>query len=396
MISSFIPPPPNKQEEFPPIEIPINVGGSGRYMYNLNCGDQTVSVIDGATDTVISTITLTSSKAFASLFYRSLDQSVWVLGLNYFDRIDANEASGTFNTIVESGATIIDIAGGASYLTWPLDVITSLSLNFRWVPVKYINNSTEAQKDYLWSFNSSIVGQVTGGHHFGLNSRLHPKSKLIELTRNQAINTRFGKVLDRSKNINVNSPYTLTGVYHPSDLDDSAAASYAFGNFRLCTTSGAVYLIYTAYSYSAIVFLPAVGFGAGVYFQEYCPNAGRVFWASKVTYVRTSSFNIGKGTYTSVGINDRAAYKATNEDATEDMMYNPYNGKLYVQGKRHSTLTTGVNKVHVYDPTAVLASMYLSSITVGEMASTLRHGNYSLNAFCMNRTRYWEAPEVIY
>lgn len=395
MIGSFVPTIPNKQVEFPPIEIPINVGGSGRYMYNLNCGDQTVSVIDGASDTVISTITLTPSKAFASLFYRSLDQSVWVIGLNYFDRIDANETSGTFNTIVESGATLIDNAGSTSYLTWPLDVFTCQGTTYRWIPVKYINNGPEALKDQLviTSFNR---GQVTHGHHWGLNTRLHPKSKLLESSKNQAISTRFMKILDRSKNVSVNSQYTFVNRNHPSDLDDSSVASYAFGNFRLCTTNGAVYIISTEYDFPPIVFPAVIGLASSLYFLEYTPNAGRVFWGTKTIFPRISCFSIGKGTYSSVGILDRAAYKATNEDATDDIMYNPYNGKLYVQGKRHSTLTTGVNKLHVYDPTAALASMYLSSITVGEMASTLRHGNYACNSLAMNRTRYWEAPEVIY
>lgn len=404
MIPSFGIPIPNLKEDFPSSEIPIDPGGNYRYGYRLNATDQTVSVIDfgdaNGYGAVITTITLSSSKSFKSLFYRSLDRSVWVIGNNYYDRIDADPLSGTFNTIVQSGATVLGVhPENVSYITWPFDIVTCAAGSFRWLPMDLINESSNSQKLWNWrSRDGGVKGLITLGHDPGRNSILHPRSRIVESSHDSGITIRFAKVLDRSKKLDFNSQYILSPIYHASDLSQSLVASYMFGNFTLTNTGGAIFLQHNDYSYSP---LPSSidGIGTninsnGPYFCEYDPVAKRIIWGSKYSvptgYI-TAVQDIGYRTVTNVGALNRTAYKASGEDVTDDIIYCPYNGLTYVNGGSYSGATTA-NKVHVYDLRLSLGSMYINSISVGLAGDT----HVTLNHFCMNGTRYREAPNVFY
>lgn len=397
----------NTNRELPIIDIPIDIGGTGRYIYVLNSLDQTVSILDtDASDAVIATLTLTASKNFCFLFYRSVDHAVYVLGTSYYNKIDADDNSGTLNTIVASGTCSETSPGNSSYVTWPFDILANgaggPSGTDRWYPFfNLIADNTYNRNYYNYYERNKSLGQLTFGHSPGRNVRLHPRSKLLENSYNNGpISIRFARMLHWSKDVQTDGPFTLVENYAPADLSITMVASYVFGNFIMCNTNGAVYLQSTKYNLSPLLPTGNIsgGISGGLNFLEYAANAGKVFWGWKnaLGSPRMTVHTVGPGTYTTIGTIDRTAYKDTNETCTQDIMYNPHSGRIYVQGMGSSS-TTGVAKIHVYDPTqAVLASMYLRSITVGEQMSTLRVGNTSLNSMCMNRTRYWEAPDVTY
>lgn len=377
--------------------LPKNVGGSCQYLYCLNGVSQTVSVIDCATDTVTATITLTAAKTFSALFYRPVDMSVYVLGVSYFDRIDADPASGTFNTIVQSGATQIASPTKHCYIAWPIDALAGAGAP-RWVRVQDLNASAESLK-YQWvSSDGQYANLPIFGHGTSDNARLHPLSALIEVTSTGGtIGPMFYKVYANTiKQDGVfDGNFRLERVGIPTDLGQTMKATYKFRNFNVLITNNSIYAVHSQYELSNLLYTVSTGLGSNsLYFLEYDP-VNKILMVGFGTSVSGGSnikaINVGNKIFTDAGTMTRTV--ATNENCTGDILFNPYNNKVYVQGKSHGGNPVGVDKIHVFDLASSLVSS--GSITVGNMGAPERSGNYALNALCMNGQRYWESNDAI-
>lgn len=374
-------------------------GGDYRYGWCINYGDQTVSIWDCSTDTVTATVTLSAGKSFSCGFYRSIDKSIWVMGSSYFDRIDLDPSSGTFCTKVESGATQFSSYNNTTYLPYPFDAIGPSNFNGGpdFTPIKYINNSTWGTRQEWVDNASRFQGAPRMGHNNYTNLQLFPLNKMIALCGG-ANQVQFFDILSYHRNVRQFRKYVFQrSSILPTDLAQSQCAGYVFGNFIPMMSIGSLYIM-SKYSFSPLLTGTVTGSGQGstVVFFEYCPNAKKLFVANKSGDTTIGVFSLGNKVVTSLGSFNRTAYKATGEDSTDNMMYNPVYKKLYVQAHRQAATAGTTNLIHVYDPTkSVLADMYLSSITVGAMEGTGRSGNYSLNGSGFNGNIYRESNHTI-
>lgn len=393
---------PSKVKNTSNVQLPFLFGGSGRYMYWLVCNNyitaspttQSVAVMDtGADDAIITTITLTAGKNFSSLFYRAVDQTVYVLGVGWIDIIDANPDSGTFNTILSSNSFSMGAvtAPVSMYLPWPLDFLTTGGSQ------SSIVNGSSLPRWYSTDYNTySALWPRFSGHSNWPNSVYYHESQLI-WTNNHLVRVNF----DSSNNYTF-YPYSFemhSGGGAFNDLNGQIGPPIRFGNFQILSTSGNAYLVPIENVSNPIITEPFPTIGAANRpIQEYCPNApGKLFFTAGISNNIISVINFTPGTFaiTDGGDIDRTSYKDTNENGACALIYNPYSGRLYCQANNNANVS-GVSLVHVYDPTqALLSNMYVRTVTVGEFKSDLRASVSTYwNTVCMNRTRIYEYKDV--
>lgn len=410
MISGFSPVPVNTRREIPLGPIPEFYGGDERYLYVPNWFDQTVSVIDTDTDTVTATVTLTAAKNFASIFYRAINKSVYLFGDSYFNRIDADPDSGTFNTMVEEGASSVNLTGtGVTYLPYPLDIICNSGASVRWHKFINHNNATAAGNDYvIFDRNSGIsvggnsnFGPLTFGHSIGI-ARLAPKAGLMFFRSEQSYKYR---VLCSSKDFDTNGQFSFVQEPWQMDLDRVGVVGngYIFDNMVIPGSSGSTYSQRRGIHASPLGRSLVNGSGGVTPFgAEYCPINGKGAPSGLYCFfgesVLVSVFQVGFNTYTDLGDLNRTSYKASGETKTSQILYNHRNKRLYVRGQAFSQSPTVCNLIHSYDMTQpTVADMETSrvSITVGNLVSTQKLGNNATNNMCFNQTKYYEANGVI-
>lgn len=379
--------------------LPFNYGGNGRYIYVLNSNNYTtaspttqyVKVMDtGASDAVIATITLTASKRFASIHYRSVDQCVYVLGLNWYDKIDADPASGTFNTILTSSAitngSMAYIIG--SYLPYPFDFFTSGGTHMA-VPggAEFpLYNSTHSGYDFSGETSNAIR---LGGHSNASNIIYYHISQVIQSNKIQI------KVTNQQSTTMPNVTYSFQADPQSGWYNDLQAQNFPvirFRDFIPVSTDGVAYALMTDAIGSPLIFPFFNMTVSNRTYHTYCPNAhDKLFFTSQITdnKIQVVEIDSVNKRYNSLGTIDRAAYKDTNESGANQMLYSPYSGRLYVMANNNSNLT-GVSLIHIYDPTQSVASMYVRSISVGELKSEYRVSVFAQNTMCMNRTPIYE------
>jgi hypothetical protein len=158
----------------------INYGGDGRYMYVLCPKSRTVSVYDtindvgtisGVARTSYTSIALTLANSYHSIVYRSVALQVWAFSTADVKIIDANPASGTFNTVIETitttnfnSVTAVTYASendtfyhyASSYNAVARVLVTAPSIIYR----QSIPQSTNS--GYFPRINSIITGHVGG------------------------------------------------------------------------------------------------------------------------------------------------------------------------------------------------------------------------------------------
>lgn len=397
-----------KLRNVPRTEIPARgykfPGGTYQYGFCLNSNDQTVTIWDCSTDTVDSTVTLTASKGFSSAFYRSIDKSIYVLGNSWFDRIDFDPDSGTFGTVVESAASIVGSVAAQNYLPYPIDGFipgrANTGLDFIFIPASLIRDYSphvylrEREKKYP-TFNSNAPRI---GHQNILSARYHPSYNMIEVENtffDILTNTNKYRSDNKFKLIANDIANTASGGYGANILGQASVFHYLFRNFLLLPTSTSCYVVGRR---STSMYSQTLTHGCGSsgrFIWEYDPASRRVMMQGKLA-TQGSVFELGHGTVTDLGDLSRSAYKGTNEDGTDDMAYNPVYKKVYVQGRQHgSSGGGGVDKVHIYDLSQSLGSMYQSSMTVGDNSGTARASAYAVNMIGFNGNRYWETDHGI-
>lgn len=362
------------------IKFPIGVDGadSFRYLWVLNYTDQTVSCIDQSSNTVIATITLTAAKALRSIFYRPVSKSVYVVTTNWFDRIDADPSSGTFNTVVGSGALTSNAnMPSCSYIPF-LDTIGYVSL---------LNAG-------MLEFDSSH--NILGANTTNANVLFRKNFPYVKIGRNYSVEPPMPGAI--SPMHFTDNGYMLSHGQNVSDIykmDELGGNKYTFKDFSIregVARLGYANIIgdYTTGHRSTAFYIidletKAVVFSFGVSASDrvshkYCAKDQKIFCYQRINTNVILSV-IDWKTKTDLGDIDRTSYKATNEGCTRMGLYSPYNGFFYVLGGNTAGSGT-VDKVHYYDPSQVLASMYQASITVGNSATA--PVDYLETAMCMN------------
>ncbi len=378
--------------------MPFYYGGTGRYMYILIVNGYTtavptqqyVSIIDtDASDAVIDTINLSLSKNFSSIFYRAVDSTVHVVGTNWETVIDAGEGRGTLHTKLASRAWSMASASGqiGSYLPYPLDFFSSGGSQAK-LPGASSDVPIYTSPDGRYTGNNIRMG----GHSNTPNMIYYHVSQTIAVNRSNihVTNTPSPLMANVSYSMEADPQFGYYG-----DLQTIVAPVYRFMNFYVVSTGNTVYLLNDKINSNILwTMTPAMGATDRTY-QAYCPNArDKLFFTSQTTQniisvVELDSIN---KRLNNLGDINRAAYKDTNEAGCGGLMYNPRSGRLYALGHNNIN-TTGVSKLHVYDPTqSSLASMYVRTVTVGELMGESRASITALNQMCMNRTPIYEYP----
>lgn len=385
--------------------LPFLTGGSGRYMYwlvanNYTTGSptaQSVAVMDVATnDTIVATISLTSSKNFSSLFYRAVDKTVHVVGNNWVDVIDANEASGTLNTKIASRAWALGSASYilGSYLPEPFDFFSSGGTHAKILGGRNFPLFKSADGRFDLSAEPSNPIRL-GGHSNTSNIIYYQISQVLQANKIQI------KVYNAKSKVMPNVDYSFAADGQAGWYNDLQAINFPvirFGNFIVVSTGSQAYVMHQDSIGSPLLF-PFLTLGvSNRTYHTYCPNAPyKLFFTGQMTdnKITVVGIDVGGKQLIDLGDIDRAAYKDTNESGANVMLYNPHSGRLYVQGNNNLNVT-GVTKVHVYDPTRTnLEDMYVRSVVVGEMKSDSRVSVTAQNTCCMNRTQIFEYPNIL-
>lgn len=360
---------------------------SYRYIYQLGLTDQTVTCFDTSSHTVVSTITLTAAKSILNIQYSSRNKSLYCFGNAWYDRIDGDPASGAFNTVVQSASFTSNsnassmvynsrfhafmCANGEMYFIASDNSISLAATNNKWQvifkPYK-INNS----RDYnLQSTLSQSAGPL----------RMMPKSGLFlaPIQNNGSVFSLFQLRILKGK-------YILSDVSLQNSIS-LLGNTNKVGNYLIVgrQTSGAYGIVDLETGLIGTTWALSPTDRATAKFVPVGGNAGRVFVYGRVnTNVNLSV--IDWASKTDLGDISRSAYKATDENCTRQGIYCPYDKCFYVLGG-NSASTGTVNLLHRYDPTQVLASMYVASYTVGNNATATA---YTENTLAMNGEERYE------
>lgn len=373
-------------------------GGDYRYGWVVCPKDQTVVIWDCLDDSVVTTVTLTSSKDFSWGFYRPVNKSLYVMGNLFHDRIDLDPANigTTFGTVVESTTNLIYSYVG-NYIPYPFDAICAgraTTYDVTLLPVSQMSNSNYFNAHYYSADRRHIASEYQAdrfGHQKQTDARYHPLNNLLE------VDNKFLKIVRTNKYFHDNRQFKFVVA---NDYEFSLAANamqYLFKNFLIAMTATSLYLIDRTIT-SPVYKTLSVSLGStDKKIIEYCSHSRKIFIAAKLSTPSMKVFSLSNGTLVDEGTISRSAYIATNENATEDIAYNPIYKKLYAQGKNQSSSPdTGIDKIHVYDPSeALVDDMYQGSITVGQMGGAQRGANYAINCMGFNGNRYWETNDGI-
>lgn len=113
-ISTFIFRAPSFLPQTVNLQAPTEVDATRHHLFVINYTDQTVSVIDTDSDTVVDTLTLPSGYSFTCLCYNSTNDFIYVFGDARVCKINADPASGDFKKIYSN----TDVLNGSSSLTY--------------------------------------------------------------------------------------------------------------------------------------------------------------------------------------------------------------------------------------------------------------------------------------
>lgn len=367
---------------------------SYRYIYQLGLTDQTVTCFDTSSHTVVATITLTAAKAILNIQYSSRNKSFYCFGNAWYDRIDGNPASGTFNTVVQSGAftsnsnatsmtysptfhAFICANGELFFIASDHSISLAVAANNRW-PFVFKRIKVNNGRD--------LLSQTTLSQAAGPLKQMFKSGLLLAPIQNSGSSFSLFQLRNYEGNfclydVSLQNSISLIG-------NTNKIGSYLFIGRVLAGAYGIVDLetglIGTTWALSptdraTAKFTPVGG------------NAGRIFVYQRVnTNVNLSV--IDWATKADLGDISRAAYKATDENCTRQGIYCPYDKCFYVLGGNSSSTGT-VNLLHRYDPTQVLASMYVASYTVGNNATATA---YTENTLAMNGIEQYEYEDKDY
>lgn len=311
-------------------------GGDGRYLYIPNRLDRTISVIDTATDTVISTISLTTwmTTNFDGTWYRSAaKQIIAVRGGNpqVVVVIDADPDSASFNTVIDN----YTVTGTYSF-----------------------NQSA------IYDCHNDRITSMTGP--FGIDFKSRTTLVRLNTPPNQSYSIAINETYLAYTNELGFSGFIGIDTNRPSVVfKDGSISAYTGIYFKI---NGFVYVQ-----------------RSGLHKFRILPrDTNEVEWVSVISTAASplcyDSFNnklfctggtggeglvIDLGGFTNAGT-VQARTRAVNEaNNAFRAIYSEYSKKVYVYPFNNFTATAGCDRVHVYDLSLPLASCYLGFITTG-------------------------------
>lgn len=343
--------------------------GTGRYIYCLNHRDQTVSVIDTDTDIVIATVSLPAGNDWFAMCYRIVNQSIYLFGKNGTNtpacRIDADPASGTFNSVF----SLTGVLNGTT------NVLTALGFNSIISAVyDYINDLIY----FSDGSNGGLLNPVTNvGSNINSVTALAGYGLFFNESNNTIVSPEAAFVISlfsatTTKNTFTKSASTLgvTGIFNKKN-----GLSYLVGNavrvFNNSLTSVATLTM-------------ALNWGdLALDLDDDLLMVAHSYDGKNYVYNTATNALIGSWTRGSLG---------TDETAARGCVYSPYSGKFYVQASGTTNLN-GINRVHIYDPAvwiadgsnpANLSLMDVGFITVGNLHSGSGSGINRYDHMCAN------------
>lgn len=343
--------------------------GTGRYLYCLNHRDQAVSVIDTDTDTVIATVTPPAGNDWFAMCYRITNQSIYLFGKSGSAtpvcRIDADPASGTFNSVfsltdVLNSKTDIFVLGFNTIRSVVYDYVSDL--------IYFCDTAANAGR-----FDPTAG---TGSNNNGVTA-LGTASLFFNESNNNLISPEGSYLFGLRTDINKKSIYRrnpsslgVTGIYNKKN-----GLSYVCGN-NLTVLNNELTTIASLSTGSNWGDL-AVGLDYDLLMLAHS-------FDGKNWIVNTATNGlIGSWARGNLGVNETRA---------RGCVYSPYSKKFYVQASSESNVD-GINRVHIYNPQlwindgsnpANLAIMDEGFITVGDMHAVSGSGVNNYDQMCAN------------
>ncbi len=335
--------------------------GSGQYLYVLNRVDQTISVIDTSLATgtgdmsasIVSTITLTSSKSFKSIRYRHINKSVYVFGVNSVDIINADPLSGGFNT---KSNTTITLAANNNY-----GVIYNLNDDLFYAGPFTINPTGLITTALVNNYSQTdLVLQ-----QFGRNYMYRQGNKIIGGERDQYV-------------YSPNLKASLGGLYN--------GGSASYGEFvydpftdRIIGSYGTQITVILPTNYNWRYKIDCIGsLGTGI---AVTPSGKVITGCINNNNIIVASITPTGGTYTGFYTKGNLG---TKETLTRSLIYSNFADRVIIQASTDAADTTGVDKLHICNPNLALGSMDVGFITVGNMDNN-QAGTFAHNQICLNQ-----------
>lgn len=340
----------------------INYGGNGRYLYVLCPRARTVSVYDtnsdigtisGVARTGYTSIALNAANTYTSIVYRSAGLQVWVFSNADIKIIDANPASGTFNTVVETiTTTIFNVNGAVTYV--------SENDNFYFVN-GYYNAVLRVAVTTKRTPYFTRVGMATNTGYYPqiggiINGATNGECVFISSIITEEVIVALGDTLSTFTNYKIgNKNY-----------------NGAFTDFAQLSMNGSV---------EAFITLAANSSRGDV---AYNPTGRRLVIGN---YNATTCVVVGLNPFASIGSiqTQLNAILASNGFAYSSLIYSPFSGKIYIKSISITGNLTGCNRVYIIDTTQALGSMVCGYFTVD--AGDWISGRYNNTYMCINQLK---------
>jgi hypothetical protein len=343
----------------------INYGGDGRYIYVLCPRARTVSVYDtnpdigtisGVARTGFTSIALNASNTYTSIVYRSVGLQVWVFSNADVKIIDANPASGTFNTVIETiTTTIFNVSGAVTYV--------SDTDNF-YFNSGYYNASIRVSIPTKQNPNYARVGAATNTGYYPqiagiINGGANGECSFISSLITEEVIVALGNTLSTFTN------YKIGNKNYNGSFD-------FIGRFSM---NGNV---------ETSIALPTNSPRGDV---AYNPTNKRLLIGN---YNATTCVVIGINPFASIGSiqTQLNSILASNGFAYSSIIYSPFSGKIYIKSISTTGNLTGCNRVYIVDTTQALGSMVCGYFTCD--AGDWIAGRYNNTYMCCNQLRVQE------
>lgn len=316
------------------------IGGDSRYGYNINFRDQTVSCWDTSTGLVVATIVLPVGRSYRTGVYCELDQCGYVFGVSHYAKIDCNPASGTFNTVLTSGAT-----GTGTYVASVYDGITDAF---------YIMSSGRLFKTVRATMVST---DVTSTYFIGadyLSGGPIPKMSFIKSMRCITLTDTNPGVAVLA---NIDDQFTIQRVISSGGgglIKEFGGKLYwcEFDFMRVLRMSTPVMkplnsVASTGARLGGVCFVPSLN---RAYFSRH--NFANIGVLNMAT-----NFNLG-----TIGYSGSAVW------GSPEIQYSPYSGYIYAREGSQANVN-GITTIHIFNPASGAIGARIGGITVGNLES---------------------------
>lgn len=353
------------------INAPTLVDDTRHHLFVMCFTDQTVSVIDTDTDTVVDTLTLPpGGYDFQTCAYRLVNDRIYVFGLNRVCWIDADPASGTFKNIYDLSGTI--------------NSSSSLSTGFAG-PI------TNAVYDYV---NDAMY---IGVNNYALIGKWNFAASSVFLGISAATNPNFVYVPnDRLFHVDYISP-ALKADLPSGFLPAESGGSNISSKGCYCSANNSFYGGRNRVrKYDVDSFAQLISFNVGAGNSNYAQSVGNIVYCPDYDIVVSLTYEYLGGTVAIIDTVTNTLYgtfvrtnKEANDLTARSMVYGAKAKKLYFMG---NGTASPIYRVHKFDPQLWVAGgkttpadMIDGYITCGNILNNNATGTrYANNGMCFN------------